>query len=191
MEDTKSHIIAVGADIIQHSGFNNTGIQEILKAAKVPKGSFYFYFKNKEDFGLQVIDYFSDYFLSFAGNILGDTSLPPLKRLQKLFDCFFEMFEANECTCGCPIGNLAQEMSDLNPVFREKLKAVIDSIVDCYAGILREAQERGELSKDQDVLESARFILSSCHGAFLHMKVAKSLDPLKNWNKFIMNCVLK
>jgi len=51
-----------GAEIIHLKGFNHTGVQEVLRAAGVPKGSFYNYFKNKEDFGLQVIDYFMECF---------------------------------------------------------------------------------------------------------------------------------
>jgi TetR/AcrR family transcriptional regulator, transcriptional repressor for nem operon len=51
-----------GAEIIHLKGFNHTGVQEVLRAAGVPKGSFYNYFKNKEDFGLQVIDYFMEFF---------------------------------------------------------------------------------------------------------------------------------
>ena len=57
---TKTRIIAEGAKIIQKNGFNNTGILDVLRAADVPKGSFYFYFKSKEDFGLEVINYLAE-----------------------------------------------------------------------------------------------------------------------------------
>jgi TetR/AcrR family transcriptional repressor of nem operon len=58
-QDTKAHILDMGAQIVHQKGFNATGIQEVLNAAAVPKGSFYFYFKSKEEFGLQLIDHFS------------------------------------------------------------------------------------------------------------------------------------
>ncbi len=54
---TKEKILMTGADLVQHKGFKNTSIQDILKAAAIPKGSFYYYFDSKEDFGLQLIDY--------------------------------------------------------------------------------------------------------------------------------------
>ena len=57
-------ILAEGARIIHENGYNNTGIQEILIAAGVPKGSFYFYFKSKEDFGLQLVDFYLDFSVS-------------------------------------------------------------------------------------------------------------------------------
>jgi len=46
---TREHILSCGGRIIHHKGFTATGLQEILQAAEVPKGSFYFYFKSKEE----------------------------------------------------------------------------------------------------------------------------------------------
>jgi len=57
-DTTKNRIIQKGAELVYLKGFNNTGIQEVLQAAEVPRGSFYFYFKNKEEFGLCLVDYF-------------------------------------------------------------------------------------------------------------------------------------
>ncbi|MGH8672403.1 MAG: TetR/AcrR family transcriptional regulator, partial [Burkholderiales bacterium] len=51
---TREELVKVGAHIIAQHGFNTTGIEEVLKRAKVPKGSFYYYFASKEDFGLAV-----------------------------------------------------------------------------------------------------------------------------------------
>src|SRR5208337_4914285 len=64
-EATRQAIIQKGAKLIHSRGFVNTGIQEIITAAGVPKGSFYFYFKNKDDFGASVIDHFSDLVISW------------------------------------------------------------------------------------------------------------------------------
>ena len=43
---TREEIIRKGAGLIHAQGFNATGIKQVLDAAGVPKGSFYFYFKN-------------------------------------------------------------------------------------------------------------------------------------------------
>ena len=65
-ETTKQRIIKKGAELVYSNGFNNTGIQEVLHAADVPKGSFYFYFKSKEEFGLSLIDYFASFIMHMA-----------------------------------------------------------------------------------------------------------------------------
>ena len=190
-QDTKTKIIEAGAQIIHLKGFNNTGIQEILDASGVPKGSFYFYFKSKEDFGLQVIDHFVEGFMSVADEILNNNSLPPLQRLKNFSRWFIDFFKSQNCTCGCPIGNISQEMADINPKFREKLNGIITLMANCYIKPLKEAQAAGEISVTLDVEETSRFIISCWHGALMHMKVVKSLEPLETCHKFIFERVLK
>jgi len=189
--NTKQKILQIGAEIIHLKGYNATGLQEILSAANVPKGSFYNHFKSKEDFGLQVIDFFSDFFAQFCKDILEDSTRSPLERLERLLDQFMEFFDSKEYTCGCPVGNLAQELGDINPVFKEKLSKAIDTMVDYYTLILSEAQAEGEVSKDMNAKEAANFIVASWHGALIRMKVSKGVEPLKNHKKFVFNYVLK
>jgi TetR/AcrR family transcriptional repressor of nem operon len=190
-DNTKTRLIEIGAEIIHLKGFNHTGIQEILNAAQVPKGSFYNYFKNKEDFGLQVVDYFVEYMALVAAGVLGDRSISPLERIRKLLSGFIEIFKAKDYGYGCPIGNLSQEMGDLSPAFREKLKFALDSLANIYSDALALAQEAGEISGDLDVHDTARFIVSSWHGALIHMKAVKSPEPLENHIRFIFDHVLK
>ena len=190
-EDTKTRILERGAEIIHLKGFNHTGVQEVLRAAGVPKGSFYNYFKNKEDFGLQVIDYFLELFSILAKETLGDRSIPPLERIRNFLGWFIEFFKSKDFAYGCPIGNLAQEMGDLSPAFREKLRQGLDAMVDLYAEVLAEAQESGDLSKDLDVREAAYFLVYSWHGALMHMKAVKGPAPLENHLKSIFDYVLR
>ena len=59
LTNTREEIIRKGAELIHAQGFNATGLQQILQTAGIPKGSFYFYFKSKEAFGLEIINYFN------------------------------------------------------------------------------------------------------------------------------------
>jgi TetR/AcrR family transcriptional regulator, transcriptional repressor for nem operon len=190
-KNTKQRILAVGAQLIHHKGFNHTGIKEILDEAHVPKGSFYFYFKNKEDLGLQVIDFFNRQFLDMAHETLSDKSIPPLKRLANRFDYFIQLFNQMDYSCGCPIGNLAQEMGDLNDAFSAKLKEAMDLIADSYKKVLLEAQNTNDISATIDIDETAAFIVSSWHGALIRMKVEKSAQPLESHKRFILNHILQ
>jgi TetR/AcrR family transcriptional repressor of nem operon len=189
--NTRERIIETGAEIIHRKGFNHTGIQEILNAANVPKGSFYNYFKSKEDFGLQIIDYFSAYFTRMAKRTLEDTSVSPLNRLYGFLTAFMEHFESQNFAGGCPIGNLAQEMGDLSPAFRQKLKEAIDMMAEAYMRVLAEAQEARKISKNLNIKEAAYFIVAAWHGAIIQMKLKKSSAPLKNHRKFVFEHILK
>jgi TetR/AcrR family transcriptional regulator, transcriptional repressor for nem operon len=189
--DTKQKILETGAELIHLKGFNHTGLQEILKTAGVPKGSFYNYFRNKEDFGLQVIDYFAGYYAFMSRPILEDPSLSPLEKISRLLEWFIEFFKSKDYAYGCPIGNLTQEMGDLSPAFRDKLRSALDILVDSYSGVLAQAQNEGEISRNLDVRETARFLVSSWHGALMHMKVMKGPEPLENHKRFIFHNVLR
>ena len=189
--NTRDRIIETGAEIIHRKGFNHTGIQEILNAAEVPKGSFYNYFKSKQDFGLQLIDYFSDQFSRIASEHMEDASVSPLNRLYGCLTAFMEFFESQDYAGGCPIGNLAQEMGDLSPVFRKRLKEAVDTMIETYCRVLELAQKDRKVSKSLDIKETASFIVASWHGAIIQMKLAKSLEPLKNHRKFILDYILK
>jgi len=185
-QDTKQKIIETGAKIIHHKGYHHTGIQEVLKAANVPKGSFYFYFKNKEDFGLHVIDFFNTMYMDMVNPIITDTTLKPLEKINCLLDWFINLFSDMEYQCGCPIGNLSQEMGDLSPVFSDKLLKSVDLIVKLYQDLLGQAKETHEIFEDLDVEETANFIVSSWHGALIKMKIVKNAAPLENHKSFIM-----
>jgi TetR/AcrR family transcriptional repressor of nem operon len=189
--NTRDKIIETGADIIHRKGFNHTGIQEILNAANVPKGSFYNYFKSKDDFGLQIIDYFSAHFKRIARETLEDTRVSPLSRIYAFLTAFMEYFESQNYAGGCPIGNLAQEMGDLSPVFREKLGEAVDMMVDAYKQVLTAAQNDGKISKNLDIQDTAGFIVAGWHGAIIQMKLTQSLAPLKNHRRFVFDHILK
>ena len=185
-QDTKQKLIETGAGIIHHKGYNHTGIQEVLTAANVPKGSFYFYFNSKEDFGLHIIDFFDNMYLEMVSPILEETSIHPKKRIEKILDWFIKLFRDLNFERGCPIGNLAQEMGDLSPVFREKLSQSIDQIIGIYKGLLDQARDRGEMPQSLDTTETASFIVSSWHGALIRMKIARNCTPLENHKQFIL-----
>lgn len=190
-EETKQRIIEAGAELIHQRGFNNTGLKDILKAAEVPKGSFYFYFENKEAFGIELIDYYTNQFRSIHQETLMDDSRSPLERFRAYFTATHDHFEAQGFTRGCPIANLAQEMSDLSEPFRRRLEQAMDSLATAFMFILKEAQKAGEISAELNIQETTIFIISAFHGAIVRMKVTKNGEPLRICSKFIFDKILK
>jgi TetR/AcrR family transcriptional repressor of nem operon len=190
-DTTKLSIIREGARQVHSKGYNNTGLSDILQAASVPKGSFYFYFKSKEDFGLAIIDHYGEFIQGMAEAYLVDSNLPPLDRLANFIDAYQTLFEKMGLRCGCPIGNLIQEMSDLNEPFREKISIIYSRMQSPVEQCLREAQDRGEISADIDAGQAAQFILNSWEGAIMHMKLAKDSQPLKIFRRMVFGRILK
>lgn len=190
-EETRQRILAAGAELIHTQGYNNTGLKDILKAADVPKGSFYFYFDSKEAFGIELLDFFGEHFRGVVNEILKDESITPLNRLKNFFASFHSFFEAHGYSRGCPVGNLAQEMGDLSEPFRAKLQEAIDGMTAALVFILGKAQDAGEISSDLDVRETAIFIIEAWHGAIIRMKITKTSEPLDIFGRLVFDNLLK
>jgi len=188
--DAKTRILKAGARIVLEKGFCDTGLAEVLEAAKVPKGSFYFHFKNKEDFGLQLVDAFAEALKSSQEKIFRDESLSHLERIRLLFRRQTELFQKHDFKGGCPIGNLSLEMGDRSPLFRKKLDRVFCELKKELAFQLDQAREKGEMAGPVDLEETADFILSSWQGALVQMKVAKSTVPHEIFDRMIFERLL-
>ncbi|MGD0022765.1 MAG: TetR family transcriptional regulator C-terminal domain-containing protein [Smithellaceae bacterium] len=183
--NTREEIIRKGAKLIHAQGFNATGIQQILQAVGIPKGSFYFYFKSKEDFGLEIIDYFNATISGIFTHYLGDKKIPPLKRLEKLFEYYENAFQKNGAALGCPIGNLSLELADTNERLRVHLGGVIETLIAQIEMCLQEAKRDKSLPASLSAADTACFIFHGFEGAVLHMKVVKSVEPFRAFRKYL------
>lgn len=187
----RTALLEVGKQIIMEKGYNNTGIQKIVQAAEVPKGSFYYYFKSKEDFGLQVIDCFVQAYNARLEKYLTDETLSPLSRLRQHAESYCELLAALEYRRGCLIGNIGQELADQSEVFRLRIAEVFTDWREHYEKCLRQAQQFGELAQHLDVEAIADFYLSGWEGAMLQVKVTRSILPLRRFIQLMFEQVLK
>ncbi len=175
--ETKNLLLEVGTRIFSETGYTNSGIEAILQAADVPKGSFYNYFKSKEDFGLQVIDRFARFYDEQMDRCFHDASLRPLDRLRAYFESIIARLDGQGCRHGCLVGTLSQEMAAQSEALRVRLEEVFETWVDRYAECLGEAQKAGDLPASLDVRALADFWLNAWQGAVLRAKTARSSAP--------------
>lgn len=189
-ESTKATLLDAGRQLFLERGYNNAGIEAVLQAANIPKGSFYYYFESKEDFGLQVLDRFAECFRADLDEFLNDQTLSPLNRLRRYVDSRLERLQSQECRKGCLIGNLSQEMADQSEAFRARLTQIFKSSSERVAQCLAEAQQAGEIPGHLDVQELAEFWLNSWQGAILRAKTIRSIAPLKTFQKIMFQLVL-
>lgn len=190
-KDSKAGIIAAGMEMISLQGYNATGIDAVLKRAGVPKGSFYHYFGSKENFGLAVIDHFAGRYDQILDTFFNDESTTPLNRMRKYLETGLARLTQNQCSKGCLIGNLGQELADQNDRFRARIEEIFNSWKGRFAACLQEAQQGGELSKELDTAVIAGFILSGLEGSILRAKVMKSPEPFQDFVETLFSTVLR
>jgi len=188
---TREKLIEIGSNVIYEQGFNHTGINEILSQAGVPKGSFYHYFSSKQDFGMAIIDNFSQNYAVLLQGFLQDEAFSPLQRMRNYLNNCMETLIENDFNQGCMIGNLSQEMATQNSIFREKLASIFAEWKKQYEACFQSAIEAGELAEHENCEQLAEFLLLASQGAILRAKVRKSPIPMQNFIDTLFMRILK
>lgn len=175
---TRDKIFTAAQDRFHALGYSACGVQQIVDAAGVPKGSFYNYFKTKEGLALEVLE---TYVASSKREILSNAALSPLTRIREHFGFFISRYERDGFDKGCLIGNLSAESSEEVPLLREALKASLSTWADLLTGVILEGQSIGEIKPGLDAGAMARFLINSWEGTVLRMKVTNDRRPLDDF----------
>jgi TetR/AcrR family transcriptional repressor of nem operon len=102
----KEDIIEKGTELFRKKGYNNVGINEILKECEIPKGSFYDFFETKEDLAEKVVDNYGANSLKMIKESLADKSVSPLNRLKQFYSMLIDFNENYS----------AQKLNSLSPM---------------------------------------------------------------------------
>lgn len=188
MNPTKKRLIEVGLPLMLQRGYSDVGINTLLSAAGVPKGSFYHHFTDKEDFALQVVDAYVARVSANLDAALLDNSLPPLARVRCFFDLTMEMYR-EQGYLGCLLGGLGQELSGINERFRSKIEGCFSGISERLMQCLDEARQRGDLPADSDTARMANLLVDCWEGAALRSRMRHDPAPLNAMLDFFFESV--
>lgn len=191
-EEKKQEIIAKSGDIMYLKGYNATGVQEIADAAGIPKGSFYTYFENKEQFAIDLMECYCTEGCDHMEKIFNMKDLTPLARISLMFDIMIEHFTRDEkFTKGSFIGNISQEMGDMSKPISIAAEDNYRRMVGHLKEVLEEAKSAGEIRETLDIDKVANFILNSKEGAMVRMKASKDSAPLRVFKDMIMELLTR
>lgn len=177
-QDTRQHILANGQSIILGKGFAAVGLNEILAAARVPKGSFYHYFESKEAFGAELIrDYFARYDEVMVG-LLAEAALPARERLLGYWRQWLDHQACGDAKEQCLAVKLAAEVVDLSAVMREALDEGMQRVIRRIEMAILAGQRDGSLSRAIDAATMAQALYALWVGASILSKVRCAAEPL-------------
>ncbi|MGB7436480.1 MAG: TetR/AcrR family transcriptional regulator [Candidatus Acidiferrum sp.] len=180
-ERTRGNLLDAAFHEIYKAGFRGTDLETILERAGVTKGALYHHFGSKEELGYAVID-------EVIMEIGKEKWQQPLQNAGNPIDVLGEIFLGTstkpEHVCGgCPVNNLAQEMSPLDEGFRKRLARHFQIWHKAMADALRRGQERGQVRKDVDVSDTATFLMATYEGYISLAKNAQDARLLQNGMK--------
>jgi TetR/AcrR family transcriptional repressor of nem operon len=183
----RNSLITVGQELFITSSFNSVGLNDILKHAGIPKGSFYHYFESKEDFALQVVEQYHKENHAALEALLLDESLTAYQQLKTFFQNNVDHFGDVGYCQGCLMGNLSQEIADVNENMRSKISELSTEMVDKVSECLQRL-ENNELNLGHlRPCEAAQVLMNSWMGAIMKMKLEKSREPLDVFMKFFFS----
>jgi AcrR family transcriptional regulator len=169
-EKTRANILQVAFDEIYHRGFQSTSVNDIVEKTNVTKGAFFHYFPTKNDLGYALTD-------EIIKGMTMERWIKPLAAyknpVQGIISRFRKLIESTQeqnIPLGCPLNNLTQEMSAVDPTFREKLREVLELWIDETAKYLKKAQDEGYLKKDVDPRKVAEFVVMVEEGSYAMVK---------------------
>jgi len=178
--DTRDRILDAGAELILGRGFSAVGLAEILGRAQVPKGSFYYYFGSKEDFGVAMLErYFQDYDAGVV-SLFNDTRITARERLLRYFLAWIDLHERSACEVTCLAVKLSGEVSDLSEPMRKVLSTGMTRMVERIATAIEAGVADGSLAPVQDAHELAEGLYAMWMGGALLAKAHRTVDAFKS-----------
>lgn len=175
--DTRQHILETGQRIVACKGFSSVGLNELLQAAEVPKGSFYHYFKSKELFGQAVLE---AYFEGYLGQIDRLFATPGLSARERLL-AYLRQWQHSQSGASddakCLVVKLGAEVADLSEAMRLTLRDGTTRIIDRLARCIADGAVDGSLPA-LEPLATARTLYQLWLGASLLAKLSRDDNPL-------------
>jgi TetR/AcrR family transcriptional repressor of nem operon len=184
---TRDRLIAEGLKSLVLKGFDGIGLNAILHSAGVPKGSFYYFFKSKEEFAGAVLDAYERCYFNTRHQLLKDTSCTPLQRLRNYFDAVERLHLAEAPLGGCLYGVLSQTAATRSPEFRARLATVFTRWEAQLRKLLEEAQAIGEIDPNLDVKNAAAFLIDCYEGTLVRMKINGDRKAFHRFRRFALD----
>lgn len=177
---TRDQILDAAARLIHLRGYHGTSLDDVLRESGVGKGNFYYYFRSKEDLGFAIIDRVVERFLERTLEpAFDDLTADPLDQVRAFLDRLLEVQRQRNCVGGCPMGNLASELSDVHEGFRQRLADIFERWRGMLAATLERGRESGRLRADLDAASAAGFVVAALEGAILMAKVTKDISVME------------
>ena len=183
-ERTRQRLLQAAFREVYRYGFQSAAIDTILAATNVTKGALYYHFESKEALGYAIIE-------EIVAKFPRERWLLPLERSKDRdpIDALIGIVQSipsrpRDLKAGCPLVNLAQEMSQLDEQFRKRLERIFLSWQEGVATLLRKGQSQGTVRRNLNPDEAARFLIAMVEG---YGSLAKNAQDAKVWEVGIRN----
>jgi AcrR family transcriptional regulator len=172
---TRERIVEAARDLFFRQGYVATGVAQILTASNANSGSLYHFFPGKEDLLVAVLEKYQTLLEPRVLKPAFDRVEDPIERLLAVLEGYRLLLEATNFDLGCPIGNLALEVSNSQPAARRLIVDNFEAWCDAIRRLIEEAADR--LPRDIDPAGLATHVLATMEGSVMLARAYRSFEP--------------
>jgi len=173
--ETRERILRTAFQLFHEQGFHSTGVATIIREAGINPGSLYHFYESKDQLLLSVLEFAIGYLGPAVMEPVESKTSDPIDRIFALLNQYRDGMVRHGCRMGCPIGNLALEVSDGNVAARRLIHRNFENWADRVEGWLVDLGDR--LPRGVNRARLARFILTVMEGGLMQARAANDLKP--------------
>ncbi|PKH12535.1 TetR/AcrR family transcriptional regulator [Pseudomonas fluorescens] len=174
---TRQTILDSAQTLVGAKGFSAVGLNEILQAAEVPKGSFYHYFTSKDAFGVVLLDTYFDHYIEGMQQLFSQSGVSHYARLMRYWQGWIDNHTGCTDAGKCLAVKLGAEVSDLSEPMRLALQRGTSRTIDLLAMALRHGVQDGSLMLEQPPESLARRLYALWLGTSVMGKISRTTAP--------------
>ena len=174
-KDTRGRIIEAAMELFWLKGYGSTSIADILSRSQVNSGSLYHFFPGKQDLLLAVLEAYRDGIGPMLLDPAWDGVDDPIERVFALLGSYRRALIETECTYGCPIGSLALELHEADPVVRERLAENFTGWVEAVKACFDLAAHR--FPPGTDTRSLAEMAFNVMEGGVMQSRTYRRIEP--------------
>jgi len=172
-KDTRTKIVEAAMELFWQKGYGSTSIADILSRTQLNSGSLYHFFPGKQDVLIAVLDAYCDGIGPMLLEPAWGQEPDPVEKVFKLLALYRGLIVETDCTYGCPIGSLALELHEADPVVRERLAQNFANWVAAVRGCYEQAADRFRPGTDFQAL--AEFTLTVMEGGVMQARTHRDV----------------
>ncbi|HEY1925581.1 MAG TPA: TetR/AcrR family transcriptional regulator [Candidatus Acidoferrum sp.] len=174
-KSTRERIVDAGLYLFWLQGYAATGMAEILARAEANAGSFYHFFKAKEELLLAVLELYIQSLEPVVVQPVLGVIADPVERVFGILEFYRRNLLATGCTYGCPIGRLALEIPEEQFRVHKRLADNFDGWTAAIEKCLGDARER--FPKGTNLATLSKFVLTVMEGGVMQARAHREVGP--------------
>ena len=173
--DTRESIVESARELFFDQGYTATGIAQILKRSGANSGSLYHFFPTKEDLLVAVLEKYKGMLGPMVLEPAFSRVVDPIERLFAVLNGYRQLLIGTDFRLGCPIGNLALEMSNTHPQVRNLIVENFDGWRNAISQLVIAASDRLPAEVDPEALSF--FVLATMEGSVMLARAHQKIEP--------------